>query len=405
MQDAQFFPSLLRRANMHRLFCAALAALLAAACAGQKPGPEPTQAPAPSEAAPAPPPRLVQVSLTALPNWDADDPAPALTAFQTVCRRFKSKAPSAAVSPAWPELGTAGAWAAVCADAAAVPATSARDFIARRFVAYRLVAEPGLFTGYFEPEVPGSRVRGGPYQTPLYAKPDDIVTADLGAFSDKYQGDTILGRIVKGRFVPYHDRAAVVAGALQGSGLEIVWLADPVDGFFIEIQGSGRIALAEGGTMRVGYAGKNGRAYRAIGRDLIARGAVRREDMSMQAIRRWLADNPREAPALMNLNQSVVFFTERTGPGPVGAAGTPLTPMRSLAVDPAFVPLGGLVWLDVPHPNAGAPPIRRLVVAEDVGGAIKGAQRGDLFWGTGAQAGDNAGRMASQGQFYLLAPK
>ena len=157
--------------------------------------------------------------------------------------------------------------------------------------------------------------------------------------------------------------------------------------------------------MRVGYAGKNGRSYRAIGRDLIERGAIPREEMSMQAIRDWLAANPDEAQPVMNLNKSVVFFQEREGAGPIGAAGTALTPGYSLAVDPKFAVLGGLVYLDLPHPDAGAPPIRRLVAAEDVGGAIKGPIRGDLFWGTGPEAGDLAGRMISRGRYYLLAPK
>jgi len=382
----------------HRVL-ATLAGLLLAGCAGLS---EP-----PQESQPEAPPALTPIDWTEAPGWSADDPAPALAAFRTVCRRFARQPPDRPLSKTWPELGDAGDWAAACAEAADVSQGNERAFIERRFQAYR-VGPPGtlgLFTGYYEPESPGARTQGGANQTPLYRKPDDLIVADLGAFSDDFAGKTILGRVEGGRLKPYHARADVAGGALAGRGLELVWLADPVDAFFLEIQGSGRIRFADGGAMRIGYAGKNGRAYRAIGRDLIERGAIRREDMSMQAIRQWLADNPSEAQAVMNLNRSVVFFEERTGPGPIGAAGTALTPERSLAVDPKFVGLGALVYLDVPHPLPDAPPIRRLTVAEDVGGAIKGAPRGDLFWGTGAAAGEMAGRMASQGRYILLAPR
>jgi len=385
---------------MRRFGAALLVCLVLAGCA------ETERAP-PAAPRPAAPPPLSAVAWTDLPGWDAADAAPALAAFKGVCSRFQRKPAGEPVSKAWPELGSAGAWSAACARASGVAPAQARAFVEANFRPLRVGAESdrGLFTGYFEPEIPGARRRGGPYQTPLYVKPKDIVVADLGAFSDELAGKTLIGKVDGGRFEPYDDRAAIAAGSLAGRGLELVWLADPIDGFFLEIQGSGRIRLAEGGAMRVGYAGKNGRAYRAIGRDLIERGAVRREDMSMQAIRSWLATHPDQAQDVMNLNRSVVFFVERTGPGPVGAAGTALTPGASLAVDPDFVALGSLLYLDAPHPDAASPPIRRLVVAEDTGGAIKGANRGDLFWGTGAAAGEFAGRMASRGRYYLLAPK
>ncbi|MEQ9123354.1 MAG: MltA domain-containing protein, partial [Alphaproteobacteria bacterium] len=360
----------------------------------------------PGEPRPEAPPSLAPVGWSDLPGWGASDAAPALAAFKGVCKRFQRKPADEPVSKAWPELGSAGAWSDACASASSVAPARAQAFVEANFRPFRVGAESdrGLFTGYFEPEIPGARRKGGPYQTPLYVKPKDIVVADLGAFSDDLAGKTLIGKVRDGRFEPYDDRAAIAAGSLAGRGLELVWLADPIDGFFLEIQGSGRIRLAGGGAMRVGYAGKNGRAYRAIGCDLIERGAIRREDMSMQAIRSWLTANPGEAREVMNLNRSVVFFIERTGPGPVGAAGTALTPGASLAVDPDFVALGSLLYLDAPHPEAGAPPIRRLVVAEDTGGAIKGANRGDLFWGTGPAAGEFAGRMASRGRYYLLAP-
>lgn len=376
---------------------AGLLVLLTAACGEDDPPPSAEDTP----------PTLTRVAIQDLPGWSDADPAPALRAFQTVCKRFGRRDAALPASKTWPALGTAGDWTKVCAAASSVPANSARAFVEANFHVYRVGAPDaeGLFTGYYEPEIPGARAQGGPYQTPLYRVPDDMIIADLGLFSEEWQGKRLTGRVENGRFKPYFARAEVAAGALAGRELEIVWLADPVDGFFLEIQGSGRIKLADGGAMRVGYAGKNGRAYRAIGRDLIEMGAVEREDMSMQAIRDWLGENPDQAQDVMNLNKSVVFFQERTGPGPIGAAGTALTPGYSLAVDPKFAPLGGLVYLDTPHPDTGAPPIRRLVAAEDVGGAIKGAIRGDLFWGTGKAAGDAAGRMISRGRYYLLAPK
>ena len=173
----------------------------------------------------------------------------------------------------------------------------------------------------------------------------------------------------------------------------------------MEIQGSGRIRLKEGGWLRVGYAGQNGQPYRAIGRDLIEMGEVSREAMSMQAIRQWLDANPDRAQSVMNRNRSFIFFKAREGPGPIGSAGTPLTPLRSIAVDRAFLPMGALLYLDVEHPKSGEAPLRRLVVAEDTGGAIKGAVRADLFWGTGDAAGELAGRMKSRGRYYILAPR
>ncbi len=381
---------------MRRLCLAVCLGLTLAACA---PGPKPGEAPSA--------PQLSEIPFDALPGWSGADARPALAAFQRTCKRFARRAADEAASPAFAALGRNADWARTCAAAQTVPPEDARRFVIGNFAAYRVgdAEMTGVFTGYFEPEFPGARRRGGAYQTPIYRKPRDIVVADLGAFSEDLAGKTVLGRVVGDRFEPYHARDAIAAGALAGRGLELAWLADPIDAFFLEIQGSGRILLPDGAVMQVGYAAKNGRPYRAIGRDLIERGAVRREDMSMQAIRGWLADNPAEAQAVMNLNRSYVFFEPRTGPGPIGAAGTPLTAGYSLAVDPKFAPLGGLIYLDAPHPDAASPPLRRLVVAEDTGGAIKGAVRGDLFWGTGAAAGALAGRMNSQGRYYLLAPR
>ena len=211
-------------------------------------------------------------------------------------------------------------------------------------------------------------------------------------------------------FVHFADGVAIDRGALNGRGLELLWVDDAVDRFFLEIQGSGQVRLPDGGMVRVGYADQNGRPYRAIGKDLIEIGAVPREQMSMQAIRAWLEANPAEAPAMMARNPSVVFFSElknlAAADGPLGAQGVPLTPGRSLAVDRKFLPLGAPVWLDTTAPAPGGErPLRRLVIAQDTGGAIRGPVRGDLFWGAGPEAERLAGHMKSPGRLYLLLPR
>ena len=210
------------------------------------------------------------------------------------------------------------------------------------------------------------------------------------------------------RSKPLPDRAAIATGALAGAAPVIAWVDDPVDAFFLHVQGSGRIALAGGGMLRVGYAGKNGHAYVSIGRALIERGALARADVSLQSIRAWLAANPGEAAAVLALNPSYVFFRELHGEGPLGAQGVPLTPGRSLAVDRRFLPLGAPLWLDVmapaSDPAAADRRLRRLVIAQDTGGAIRGPLRGDLFWGFGAEAESVAGRMKHPGGYVLLLP-
>jgi membrane-bound lytic murein transglycosylase A len=352
-------------------------------------------------------PKLQEITFSKLPNWESADVRAGLNAFKKACSRFFRLDPSMQASKAWPELGTNGDWALVCKRAKAVDGPDGKSFLKSQFRVYEVnsPANSGLFTGYFEPEFYGARQRGGRYQYPLYKRPKDIISVDLGMFSENLEGQLIQGRLEEKTLKPYYERSEIAEGALQGRELELVWLSDPIDGFFIEIQGSGRIRLAGGDWMRVGYDGKNGRPYRAIGRDLIAMGEIPSDKMSMSAIRNWLSANPSRSQALMNKNPSYVFFKERHGAGPIGAAGTALTPGYSLAVDPRFVPLASIVYLDASHPSEGMPRLQRLVAAEDTGSAIKGPQRGDLFWGTGKAAGENAGHMASKGRYYLLSPR
>jgi membrane-bound lytic murein transglycosylase A len=362
-----------------------------------------------------PPPRLVldPVSFKDLAGWRQDSHGAALLAFLRSCRRFAR----------WPETrplgpggiaGRVGDWRPLCAEAGEVEARDhvvARQFFEARFtpLAVRQGEDAdGLFTGYYEPLLSGSRRQSERYAVPLHRRPDDLVRADLGRFDAKLKGRRITGRVAKGRLVPYPDRAAIETKGL-GEAAVLLWVDSAVDAFFLHIQGSGRVRLDDGGEARVGYAGQNGRRYYAIGRELIKRGALTRQNVSMQSIRAWLETNPAEGAKVMRLNPSYVFFRELEGEGPIGALGVALTPGRSIAIDRRRLPLGVPVWLEASAPaaDAAAPdrPLRRLMVAQDTGGAIRGAVRGDVFWGHGAEAAAVAGRMKHAGRWYLLLPK
>lgn len=381
-----------------------LAVLALGACA-QPPAPaQPGQQPA-QPAAPAERISLSKVPFADLAGWAEDAHEQALAAFRHSCTAF------ARLGGATADAGAAELireTREACAAAATVPndRAAARAFFERWFQPYRAAASSGrdgLFTGYYEPELRGARQRSARYSVPLYIRPPDLVTADLGEFRDGMRGIRIAGRVQNGALLPYASRAEIDAGALANRGLELLWVDNAIDAFFLHVQGSGRVRLADGGDMRVAYDSTNGRPYTAIGAALVARGAMPREAVTMQSIRAWLAANPNEARALLHENASYVFFREHRGPGPVGALGVPLTPGRSLAVDRRFVPLGLPVWLDTVDPRNGAS-LRRLVMAQDVGAAILGPVRGDLFWGSGPEAEDAAGRMQSRGGYHLLLP-
>jgi membrane-bound lytic murein transglycosylase A len=376
------------------------------------------------EAAAAPVPdrlALDRADFADLPGWQDDDLAAALPAFLRSCRRIEARRDDAGIGGMGGSglFGTVADWRPACAAAARVPAgkpltdgAAARAFFESEFTPFAATNHgraPGLFTGYYEPTLYGSRRRGGRFTVPLLARPPDLVTVDLGRFRPDWKGRRIAGRVVAGALEPFPDRAAIDAGALAGRHLEIVWVDDPVDAFFLEIQGSGRVELAEGGVLRLGFAAQNGWPYTPIGRELVARGALKRDEVSLQSIRRWLADHPREAPGVMAKNASYVFFEREEGEGPVGTEGVVLTPGRSLAVDTAFLPLGIPLWIagTVPSPAAAAPdrPLRRLLVAQDTGGAIRGPVRGDVFWGHGEEAAAVAGRMKNPGRLWVLLPK
>ena len=348
-------------------------------------------------------------------GWGADDPREALAAFRRSCVKLAEQEAATALA-AEPLFGQAGDWQSVCADAAAVAGSSAdqaRAFVEDRFTPYLVAdgADPeGLFTGYYEPLLNGSRHFGGPYTVPLYRPPADLLRIDLGRFNPELAGYAIYGRIAEREFVPYYSRRDIDSGALAGRGLELLWVDDPVDKFFLQVQGSGQVRLDDGSLIRVGYAGQNGQPYRAIGRDLIEMGVLTREQVTMPAIRAWLEAHPNDASQIMERNRSYIFFEERPelapDEGPLGAQGVSLTAGRSLAVDPRYIPFGVPVWLDTTAPwPEGDGPLRRLMVAQDAGGAIKGVVRGDVFWGAGERAAAIAGRMKSRGRYAVLVPK
>lgn len=313
--------------------------------------------------------------------------------------------------------GTAGDWRQLCLAASVIPADdpqTMRGFFEAEFVPYRVSQSSGqgLFTGYYEPQLKGSRTRHGPYQTPLYGIPADLVNVDLGLFRDTLRGQRIVGQVTNGRVIPYPARADI-----EGSGLPqakpLLYVDDAIDAFFLQIQGSGRVVLDDGSVVRAAYAAQNGRAYTAIGAVLIQRGDLKREEVSMQSIRAWLSQHPEEAPQIMNANASFVFFTEQAlgdpALGAAGAQGVPLTPEASLAVDLSLHALGVPVWLEStsPHPDftMSERKFERLMVMQDTGGAIRGPVRGDVYWGYSADAASIAGRMRSEGRMTVLLPK
>jgi membrane-bound lytic murein transglycosylase A len=353
---------------------------------------------------------LAPAGFDQLPGWRDDRQAEALAAFQHSCERIAHERDEAPLGPD-AIAGTVADWRGPCAEAAGLGVSddqAARQFFERNFAPFRLAnndAPQGLFTGYYEAELHGARQPGERFTVPILKRPADLVMVELGLFRPDWRGERIAGSVVNGQLKPYASRAEIVRGALANRHLELFWVDDPVDAFFLQIQGSGRIVLPDGGVVQIGYDGQNGRPYLPIGRLLVERGALSRDTVSMQTIRAWLAAHPQQAGPLMDENPSYVFFRELTGGGPIGAQGAPLTPGRSLAVDPKFLPLGAPLWLDAQDPAEPSGKLRRLVVAQDTGGAIRGPVRGDVFWGYGKAAADRAGPMKDQGAYYLLLPR
>ncbi|UCG21641.1 MAG: MltA domain-containing protein [Deltaproteobacteria bacterium] len=287
------------------------------------------------------------------------------------------------------------------------------DRVRENFVIYRSVGRNAeqevLFTGYFEPIIQGSLAPDEHFRYPIYGVPDDLVNIDLGLFRDEYRGVKLVGRSEGKRVVPYYNREAIDSyGKLAGKGYELVWVADPVERFFLRIQGSGRIRLLNGESIRLGYAAKNGWPWRPIGRLMIEEGLIPKEAMSMQAIRRYLKQNPEKMPDIFSYDPSYVFFQTENG-GPFGNIAVPLTPGRSIATDSSIFPKGALAFIECQKPVfardgviLGWAPFGRFVLNQDTGGAIRGPGRVDLFWGSGPFSRIAAGHLKHPGSLYFL---
>ena len=337
-------------------------------------------------------------TFAALPGWAADNQSEAWPAFLNSCSVLVRR-------PDWKD---------VCLAARTVNGSDAqavRAFFETNFVPFQVVnadgSQAGLVTGYYEPLLRGARKRGGPYQTPLYRVPDDILTIDLGNVYPELKGLRLRGRLVGKKVIAYPSRAELMqSGELIGK--ELLWVDDPIEAFFLQVQGSGRVQLAGSNqVVRLAYADQNGQPYKSIGRYLVDNGEMTLDQASAQNIKAWFLAHPERQQELLNANPSYVFFREEKvidpAIGPKGALGVPLTPQRSIAIDPQYIPLGAPAFLATTQPNSKVP-LQRLVMAQDTGGAIKNAVRADYFWGFGAQAGEMAGRMKQRGALWVLLP-
>ena len=377
----------------------ALLALSLAACATR---PTPPVAPVPPVVTPQPEP-VVPPAPPKPANAAAAGITPAAPrAFTDVAalralEAFRISCPSVVRRTDTSGLTRGEDWRALCDEARSVSLTAAeaQRFFANSFAWVRVGSEPAFATGYWEPEILGSRVPAPGYEVPIYRTPADLVRCT------RADGQTGRGRLDEtGQCVLYWTRAEIQDGALAGRGLELAYAADPIDMFFLEIQGSGRLRLPDGTVMRIGYDNQNGREYVGIGRLLRERGILPPGGADMDSIKRWMRAQPDGGKSLMRENLSKIFFKELTGPGPLGALGLPVTARGTVAADPMFVPLGAPVWLDVAMNDADG-----LWVAQDTGGAIKGANRFDTFWGAGPEARRIAGGMSAKGEALLLLPR
>ncbi|WP_226418339.1 murein transglycosylase A [Dechloromonas denitrificans] len=342
---------------------------------------------------------LQPASWADLPGWTEDDPAAAWPAFLLSCRGMAGR-------PHGP------AWKRVCDLARAAdgkPDLDPRRFFEQHLKPFAVVAGDasvsGMITGYYEPLLRGSRQRTKGFEQPVRGVPDDLLTVELSSLFPELKGKRVRGRLEGNKVVPYWSRAEIAAHGDKFPGKTLAYVDDAVELFFLQVQGSGRLKLSDGSTVRLNYADQNGHTYQSIGRLLVERGELKLEEASMQGIQAWARANPGRLDDLLNANPSYVFFREMPNgkDGPVGALGVPLTAERSIAIDPRSVPLGVPVFLATTRPNS-AQALNRLVMAQDTGGAIKGAVRADFFWGFGKEAGEQAGRMKQSGRLWVLLP-
>jgi membrane-bound lytic murein transglycosylase A len=374
---------------MRALSLIVVAALLAAC----------TTTPKPSVTPPLKPPAVTAVykptDWQALPNWPGDQLAVSWPSWLNSCKRLASR-------PQWKDI---------CAEALLLsPQDDAtiKAFFERQFTPWRIETstgeQTGLVTGYYEPLLKGS-LNPKPGSAPFYAVPDDLLTIDLVKQYPELKGKRLRGRLQGKTVIPYWNRQDIADGKLAGGGKILAWADDPIEAFFMEVQGSGRIQLEDGSLLRLGYADQNGHPYKSIGKWLIEQGELTADKASMQSIQSWAKAHPERLQEMLSANPSVVFFRPLSGnEGPIGALNVPLTDEASAAVDPRFVPLGSPIYLATTRPNDNQP-LTRLIQAQDTGGAIAGPIRVDYFWGFGPKAGEQAGKMKQKGQVWLLWPK
>jgi membrane-bound lytic murein transglycosylase A len=369
--------------------------------------PAPVQIPdsVPPEVAgkPAEPVKTTDYSVLKPVSWEAvdgfyrDELAQAWPAWQIGCGTLKNRAE----------------WQAACEAAAAIKKptnVNVRAYFKQHFTAYQATnidgSDSGLITGYYMPLLKGSRQKSDKYPYPIYARPDDLITVDLAEVYPELANKRVRGRLIENRLVPYYNRAEIEQQPASLQGKELLWVDDIIDLFFLQVQGSGIVQLENGERIPVGYADQNGHSYQSIGRLLVERGELTLDKASMQGIKDWARNNLDKLRDLLNSNPSYVFFRELPAglPGPIGALGVPILAERTVAIDPKHIPLGAPVFLSTTHPNS-AKPLKRLMMAQDTGGAIKGGVRADFYWGAGAEAGRKAGAMKQPGKIWVLLPK
>jgi membrane-bound lytic murein transglycosylase A len=334
-----------------------------------------------------------------LPGWGSDDLASVFEAFVASCKVLEKQA----------------VWGAVCASARSAEHPDLRVWFEAQFQPWQLVnpdgSRDGLITGYYEPIIKASRKKGNDYRYPVFGVPDDLITVDLSEIYPELKSMRLRGRIEGKKLLPYYSRAEWAPQEAKRASNALMWASDPIDLFFLQIQGSGQVDLVDDKRdgqqrVRISYADQNGQPYRAVGKWLAEQGEMKIEQTSMQGIKTWAAANPKRLQELLNVNPSMVFFRELPveGSGPPGALAVPLTPERSIAVDPRVTPLGSPVWLATTRPNSDEL-LQRLMLAQDTGGAIRGSVRADFYWGSGAEAGSQAGKMKQKGRMWVLLPK
>ncbi|BAO27847.1 murein transglycosylase A [Sulfuritalea hydrogenivorans] len=387
-----------------------LALLTMAGCAPLAVPPAPTAASCPASAAcpvcplcpPVVPPKpaerpLQEADWNELPGWNDDDPGIVFGALLASCRSLERQAQ----------------WQPVCTSARSVEdksATALRAWFEAQFRPWALVnpdgSRTGLITGYYEPILKGSRQQSRGYAHPVFGPPEDMIVVELAELYPELKHLRLRGRVEGRKLVPYYSRAEWTPQESKRSPEALLWIDDAIDLFFMQIQGSGQVQLADGSRVRLNYADQNGHPYRSIGRWLIERGELKAEQASMQGIKAWAKANPARLAELLNANPSLVFFRELPveGSGPQGAMGLALTPERSLAIDPRHVPLGAPIWLATTRPNSEQA-LTRLMLGQDTGGAIRGVVRADFYWGSGSDAGNQAGKMRQQGRMWVLMPR